>query len=498
MKTRWIMATILLACAWRAGCQTKSAGDQGKLGGPAVQRPARCVVGQAWLATDTGILSYCAGTVSGVSGTWQTLATGGGGGVAAGLCNVTLTTTPAFDATNCGAFALTLGATPVTGSTLVNARPGQQLTFIITQDAAGARTFVWPANVVHVCAISQAPGVSTIVSAVYDGSVANATDCTTTDTATLISGPTRSSPSAPAAGLNCWFDTLAGGGGALKCKDATGAVRAAVLTASSGSPQQYVTYINADGVPQTAPVSDDALSISDVTTNNASTAKHGFLPKLPGDPSKCLLGDGTYGACGSGTSGGSGAGFSMSGAGVYSPFNGMMTVPPYGPNDVFPVSGVNGSMECYQWTAPFGIKLGDLFTVSGGGGTANDVLAIAVFQDTGANRVGSKVAGSDVVIVGNTLVQYMEVPWGGTHPFLAAGAYWMCWSSSNGSGAWKAEPVWGSGYAGGAWGHLTSPRRLKCSNTVNYNGASTTLPSSCDTPTAVMSSNNPPYIVVAQ
>ncbi len=99
MNTRWMIATILLAGAWRAECQpavTTVYGSQTKLGGPAAKRPANCVVGQAWLATDTGVLSYCA--VSGSPGTWQTLATGGGGGVAAGLCNVTLTTTPAFDA----------------------------------------------------------------------------------------------------------------------------------------------------------------------------------------------------------------------------------------------------------------------------------------------------------------------------------------------------------------------------------------------------------------
>jgi hypothetical protein len=452
-------------------------------------------VGQAWLATDTGVLSYCA--VSGSPGTWQTLTTGssGGGGSIPGLCNVALTATPVFDASTCGVFVLTLGATAVTGSTLVNAQSGQQLTFIITQDATGGRAFTWPVNVTHVCAVSQAAGVSTIVSAVYNGSIANATDCATTDAATLISGPTRSAPATPSSGLNCWFDTLSGGGGALKCIDANGAVRAAVLTASSGTAQQYVTYIDVNGVPQTAPVVDAGLSLSDVTTNNASTAKHGFLPKLPGDPNKCLLGDGTYGSC---SGGGGGGAFSMSGAGFYSPFAGTTSIPPYGPNDTFSSSGVNGSIECYQWVAPFGIKLGDLFTVSGGSGTVSDVLAIAVFQDSGSNTVASKVANSDVVIVGNTVVQYTEVPWGSTHPYLQSGVYWMCWSSSNAAGAWKAEPTWGSGYAGGMPGHLTVPRRVKCSNTVTYNGSSTTLPASCTTPTAVVSFNNPPYIVIAQ
>ena len=44
-------------------------------------------------------------------------------------------------------------------------------------------------------------------------------------------------------------------------------------------------------------VTESSLSLSDVTTANASASRHGFLPKLPNDGTKCLLGDGTYGAC---------------------------------------------------------------------------------------------------------------------------------------------------------------------------------------------------------
>lgn len=39
---------------------------------------------------------------------------------------------------------------------------------------------------------------------------------------------------------------------------------------------------------------DAALSTSDITTNNASASKHGFLPKLPNDATKFLTGTGTY------------------------------------------------------------------------------------------------------------------------------------------------------------------------------------------------------------
>lgn len=41
-------------------------------------------------------------------------------------------------------------------------------------------------------------------------------------------------------------------------------------------------------------ISDATLSTSDITTNNVSTTKHGFVPKAPNDTSKFLRGDGTW------------------------------------------------------------------------------------------------------------------------------------------------------------------------------------------------------------
>lgn len=61
-----------------------------------------------------------------------------------------------------------------------------------------------------------------------------------------------------------------------------------------------------DGTSSAAPawdqVTDADLSTSDITTNNASTAKHGFVPKLPNDASKYYDGTGAYSTpSGSGT-----------------------------------------------------------------------------------------------------------------------------------------------------------------------------------------------------
>lgn len=44
-------------------------------------------------------------------------------------------------------------------------------------------------------------------------------------------------------------------------------------------------------------VTEANLSFSDITTANASTLKHGLLPKLDGNASNCLRGDGTWTSC---------------------------------------------------------------------------------------------------------------------------------------------------------------------------------------------------------
>ena len=531
---RWIATTILLAGgAWCQAQTTALHGNQNKLGGPAANRPANCAAGQLWLATDTGSLSYCATT--GNPGTWRILNTGSGGGTVSGLCSVAFSGSPVFDADGCSVFQLTLGGTPVTGATLVNAQAGQELTFMISQDATGGRTFAWPANLTNGCEVSTAAGVSTIVTAIYDGTMANATYCTTNDVATVISGPTRSEPPTPSSGLSCWFDALAGGGGTWKCKDTAGNVGAAVLTASGPTAQQFVTYIDADGVPHTGPVSasqltegttgtgavvrttgatletptiasfinaphthndaagggqiaEDALNLSNVITGDASEARHGFLPKLPGDNTKCLLGDGTYGTCG-----GVGGGFTMSGGGVYHPLEGVFSLLHYGTNGTVAAAAANGNFECYQWTAPVAIRLANLWTVKGGNGTASDVFAAAVYQDS-SNSPGTKIANSDVTVIGDTGVSYTEVPWGATHPILPAGTYWMCYSNSNASASWYSDS---DSSLASQLGYLTPPRRVACQNTVTYNGAGTTLPSTCTSPSAAFLGYLP-YLVIAQ
>jgi hypothetical protein len=50
--------------------------------------------------------------------------------------------------------------------------------------------------------------------------------------------------------------------------------------------------INNFSIPAAA---DTSVTFTDITTNNASVSKHGFMPKLDGSALKMLLGDGSWG-----------------------------------------------------------------------------------------------------------------------------------------------------------------------------------------------------------
>jgi len=271
---------------------TGATGSQGTAGAAGAQGPTGAQGPAGPIAGSNGQFTYnSSGTAAGGN-----LSQNADGSLTANkgfnpqLCTVTLSASPVFDASQCNTFTLTLGSTPVAGSTLSNAKAGQSLTFILIQDATGGRSFVWPTNVQRACTVTATAGASTVVTAVYDGVNANATNCTTGDTPTLISGPTRTAPATPAAGLACWFDST---DNTLKCKDAGGNVYAAPLT-TTATAHQFVSYIDSHGVQQKAQPADADLSLTDVATNNVSASSHGFAPKLPNDATKYLNGAGAY------------------------------------------------------------------------------------------------------------------------------------------------------------------------------------------------------------
>lgn len=70
----------------------------------------------------------------------------------------------------------------------------------------------------------------------------------------------------------------------------------AQMNADTGvvGPGDATKFLNGATVPAFAFVKDSDLSLTDVTANNVSTAKHGFTPKLPDDATKFLDGEGNF------------------------------------------------------------------------------------------------------------------------------------------------------------------------------------------------------------
>lgn len=54
------------------------------------------------------------------------------------------------------------------------------------------------------------------------------------------------------------------------------------------------TVLHSNGTPQWSAVVEDDISLSNVTTNNATIARHGFLPTISGDASQYLNGAGNF------------------------------------------------------------------------------------------------------------------------------------------------------------------------------------------------------------
>jgi parallel beta-helix repeat protein len=149
------------------------------------------------------------------------------------------------------------------------------------------------------------------------------------------------------------------------------------------------THTNAAGGGQ---LGESALALSDVTTNNVSTARHGFVPKAPNDTTKFLRGDGTWAAP---PSGGTPSGWTDDGTVVRlttsTDLVGIGTSSPASPLDVqTPFTTVNGSGVRFQQTLTAGNNnavLNGLFINP----SFSDGLAVNVTHNalvTGAGHIG--------------------------------------------------------------------------------------------------------------
>lgn len=82
--------------------------------------------------------------------------------------------TPVFDASAGSSFTITLTGN-VTSSSVTNPTAGQAITFIITQDGTGSRTFAFPANFKGATAIDSAANHVSVQSFIWDSSAWRAT-----------------------------------------------------------------------------------------------------------------------------------------------------------------------------------------------------------------------------------------------------------------------------------------------------------------------------------
>ena len=91
----------------------------------------------------------------------------------AGFADVQYTAIPTFDAEAANTFKITLKGN-VASSRLTNATAGEQLNFIVCQDASGGRTFTWPASVKGGAQLGTKAGTCSAQSFIFDGTTAYA------------------------------------------------------------------------------------------------------------------------------------------------------------------------------------------------------------------------------------------------------------------------------------------------------------------------------------
>ncbi len=96
-----------------------------------------------------------------------------GGAVISGMNTVSFSSTPTFDARLGNTQKITLTGN-VTSSTLSNPTTGEQIHFVICQDATGSRTFAWPSNVKGGMTIGSTASTCNAQNFIFDGTNAYA------------------------------------------------------------------------------------------------------------------------------------------------------------------------------------------------------------------------------------------------------------------------------------------------------------------------------------
>jgi hypothetical protein len=129
------------------------------------------------------------------------------------------------------------------------------------------------------------------------------------------------------------------------------------------------TLFSGSGASLTS-IPEGALALTDITTNNANASRHGFLPKLSGNSTDVLKGDGTWGAAGSAsqtpwTQNIDGDGFSLLDAGDLQLRNGKALQSTQTTGETIKIQG---------WDVDGAVRV-DAFTVTNGNTVAADLAS---------------------------------------------------------------------------------------------------------------------------
>ncbi len=142
-------------------------------------------------------------------------------------------------------------------------------------------------------------GTGTVTSVSFTGGLISVATATTTPALTVAgtSGgiPYFSSASTWASSTALAANALVIGGGAgVAPSTTTTATNMLTFLGSPTSANLAATVTNETGTGLLVFATDPTFTLTDVTTNNASTSQHGWLPKLPGGTTTFLRGDGTF------------------------------------------------------------------------------------------------------------------------------------------------------------------------------------------------------------
>lgn len=189
------------------------------------------------------------------------------------LCSPAVTTnTLTFDgSTGCSVFASSITAN-VTSSSTTGLITNKPYTFVLTQDGTG-HTVTLPTNFTRPCAVDTTASLATWEAGYYDGTNFIVTSCGTSQTPTILSGPTRTAPGTPSTGVVWWFDSTAN---LPQSKDTSGNLNSMVRTASSGT-GALVDYIAATGIPHTRQVVIGDVASGSLQGNGAKIQAAGTI-----------------------------------------------------------------------------------------------------------------------------------------------------------------------------------------------------------------------------